>query len=285
MVNLNIKFNPLKNDVEKYIIKFIKTQKYTTYFFKKIDNKLCNKITNKVKKNFDININSQLINSIKSAYVKDNIIKNNNKIDKNFKDIYKKYLQLENNNKNNQNIIEYYSTKYNVSPLNLIRKIFVKKYSKKFNKIDKQNLGSFDKNMLKYSIDNDNYALIDNNNLLKKAIEFENKINKILTKLKIKFKTQEQLSQEQIKEYGKPINTPDFLILSDFYVNGIKINWIDAKNFYGSCVQFIENKIKLQTDKYINVYGSGMIIFSQSYNSDLYYNNILLANYESFKKV
>lgn len=284
MVKLNIKFNPLKNDVEKYIIKFIKKQKYTTHFFKKIDDKLCNQIMNKVKKNFDTDINCQIINSIKSSYVKDNIIKNNNKIDKNFKEIYKKYLQTQ-NNENDENVIEYFSKKYNISPLNIVRKIFMKKYSKKFNKIDKQNLSPFDKNILKYSIQNDNYALIDNNNLLKDAIEFENKINKILTKLKIKFKTQEQLSQEQVKKYGKPINTPDFLILSDFYINGIKINWIDAKNFYGSCVQFIQNKIKLQTEKYIKNYGSGMIIFALNYNSDLRYDNILLSSYESFEKL
>ena len=42
-----------------------------------------------------------------------------------------------------------------------------------------------------------------------------------------------------MKKYNKAINTPDFLILSNLEINGIKINWIDAKNFYGAYTYLI----------------------------------------------
>ena len=61
---------------------------------------------------------------------------------------------------------------------------------------------------------------------------------------KVRFKTQEDLTKEQMEKYGRPINTPDFLILSDFYINNKKINWIDAKNFYGANTFLIKKKLE-----------------------------------------
>ena len=82
-------------------------------------------------------------------------------------------------------------------------------------------------------------------------INFENKIKFVLDKLSIRYKTQLELSDEQIRLEGISYNTPDFLILDELYINGNKINWIDAKNFYGSNTKFMIKKIKSQTKKYI----------------------------------
>ena len=83
--------------------------------------------------------------------------------------------------------------------------------------------------------------------------------------------TSKKVLKEQIKTHGHPINTPDFLIKSDLYINNYKINWIDGKNFYGSTVPFIKDKIKKQTRKYLNTWGSGSIIFSLGSNENLKY--------------
>ena len=91
------------------------------------------------------------------------------------------------------------------------------------------------------------------------------------------------LTIEQIEKYGKPINTPDFLILSDFYINNKKINWIDAKNFYGANTFLIRKKIKKQVRKYINEYGYGSIFFSLNFSSKLNFDNVLLINFNSIK--
>jgi hypothetical protein len=89
------------------------------------------------------------------------------------------------------------------------------------------------------------------------------------------------LAKEQMKNNNYPTNTPDFFILDDLNINGVKINWIDAKNFYGSNCKFIKNKIKKQTDKYLKEWGSGSIIFKLGFNSKLNFPGILLINYNS----
>ena len=115
---------------------------------------------------------------------------------------------------------------------------------------------------------------------MKESVGFEKQIEHFLNKNSIKYITQEELVKEQIKKYGQPINTPDFLIKSDLYIGNYKINWIDAKNFYGSTVPFVKNKIKKQTLKYLNEWGSGSIIFSLGFNQNLKFTNILFLGFQ-----
>jgi hypothetical protein len=278
----------ISNNIEKYIINIIKDQQNSIDFFLKIDDIVCDNIIKKIKNKFDFDISCNIINSIKSAYVKSNIMINNNKLDRNAKiiiNIYSKNKELFEKNKKYENPILHFSEKYNLSPLNLMRFIIKKKYSQKLTKINKKQLTKFDSKMLDFSIEHDEYALIDGNKIMKEAFAFEKDIEKILINLGVKFKTQDQLSEEQIKEFGKAINTPDFLILSDFYINNVKINWIDAKKFYGSCIKFVKNKIKAQTQKYISEFGSGSIIFSLGFNNDLIFDDILIIDYSSFNSI
>jgi hypothetical protein len=286
-MKLFIKPNPINNNIEKYIIDTIKKQKNTINFFTHIDDKLCADLIEYIKINYKTNITCILINSIKSSYVKQNIIQNNIKININAKYIKNLYLENEkffNKGDTYNNPILISSEKFNLSPLNIMRFIIKEKYSKKLTKIDKKKISKFDLLMLNFSIEHDEYAIINGNIIMKEADEFEKDIEKLLIKLNIKYKTQNDLVKEQTEKYGKSINTPDFLILSDLYINGIKINWIDAKKFYGSCVKFVKEKIIAQTNKYITEYGTGSIIFSLSFNSDLKYENILLLDYNSFEK-
>ena len=161
----------------------------------------------------------------------------------------------------------------------------MKKYNNKLVKLisNPEKLSEYDLNQLNLAIENDVYALIDQSQIHTDSLEFENTIKKILDKYNIKYKTQEELAEEQIKLHGKAINTPDFLISSDFYINDRKINWIDAKNFYGSNIPFVSEKIKKQTEKYLNTWGPGSVIFSLNFNEKLHYNNILLVDYQSFE--
>ena len=64
-------------------------------------------------------------------------------------------------------------------------------------------------------------------------------------------------------------------------INNYKINWIDGKNFYGSTVPFIKDKIKKQTKKYLNTWGPGSIIFSLGSNENLKFTNILFLDYQN----
>ena len=102
-----------------------------------------------------------------------------------------------------------------------------------------------------------------------------------MIKNKVSFKTQDQLVKEQTEQYGRPIITPDFLILSDLEINGQKIKWIDAKNFYGANTILIRKSINKQSYKYIKEYGTGTIIFSLGFSDALKFDNTLLLDYQS----
>ena len=120
--------------------------------------------------------------------------------------------------------------------------------------LDKTN--TQDKNNILMAIENDAYTTINETQKLFYSKTFEDDIENILKKFNIRYKTQDELTLEQQKIYGKAINTPDFIVKSKS-----KYKWIDAKNFYGACTDFIVKKIKKQTKKYLESYGAGILIF------------------------
>lgn len=205
--------------------------------------------------------------------MKNYIIEHYNNLYKYGKQIKKDY--------NNMDILNL-SKKYDLSPVTIIKYLFESKYNHKINKIVKNTniLDERDKTQLDMAIANDNYFQFDQTNQQIDAISFEKKVEEFLIKNNIKYSTQEELSEEQIKDYGKPINTPDFLIKSELIVDDKKVNWIDAKNFYGANIRFIKNKIKKQIAKYIKEYGDGMIVFNLGHNDELKIDNVIFIGYE-----
>jgi hypothetical protein len=177
------------------------------------------------------------------------------------------------------------SKKYNGSPLNIMRIVLSKTNTKKqvkqlFNK--PKLLNEYDNKQFIIAKNSDDFALVNQDETLKKATEFEKDIELILKKLNIKYKTQEELTEEQIISHGRAFSTPDFLIESELIINNKKINWIDAKNFYGSDIKFVKSNIDKQTEKYIKNYGSGCIIFKSGFNEKYQNPNILFLSYKSF---
>ncbi len=269
--------------IEKYIISEINTQPPFCYSRLSDEEKIIlqekiikNKILNK-----DNLINIEIINSIRSSFIKNKMIKNHHFLNKNIVNITNDYTS-------HMNILEL-SKKYDISPLNLLRTLLKNKYKKDIITLyeNLKLLDDFDHEQLIIAVKNDNFALINQDNIQNDAIIFENKIQSLLEKNKIKFKNQKDLVDEQIKLYGYPKNTPDFLIdkNEDLFFNNIKINWIDAKNFYGSNIDFIKKKIKKQIKKYTDVYGSGCIIFSLGFNEKLKFENCIIIDYNTIKNI
>jgi hypothetical protein len=269
-MQLNVINNGVEDRIEKYIIK--KTKKSAPKCYRKLKNKTIDKVIDKVKSKFNMNISKSLVISINSSYMKSYIISHYNNLEKNKNKILKEY--------NHMNILEL-SGKYDLSPVTILKLVFENKYKMKVSKINQESLDEYDIKQFNEAVKNDVYFQLDQSHSREEASDFEKKVELILIKNKVKFKTQEELSEEQIKSHGKPINTPDFLIQSEFYINGVKINWIDAKNFYGSNVAFIKNKIKKQITKYIDSFGSGCIIFSLGHNKELNILNTLCLDYNS----
>jgi hypothetical protein len=131
---------------------------------------------------------------------------------------------------------------------------------------------------------NDDFALINQDEIQECAEQFERDIEQVLKKMGIKYKTQNELCKEQIKTHGRAFSTPDFLIESELFINEQLVKWIDAKNFFGSNISFVKKKITDQTEKYIKNYGKGSIIFSLGFNESYSNTNILFLSWNSFIK-
>ena len=208
------------------------------------------------------------------------IIKDSSKLESSMNKInklYKKGIKL-----------SWISRKYDLSPILILKNIFSNNFSKEkikdfFYGKQLNKLNKFDLEQLNFAKENDIFNKVDQTEQIKNSENFELEIRKFLIKNKIKFKTQNELAKEQIKKYGKTINTPDFLILSDFYINDKKINWIDAKNFYGANTFLIKKNIQKQITKYIDEFGFGSIIFSLNFSEKLYFDNVILINFNLLK--
>ncbi len=277
---INNIINVLPDKVEKEILKLINKNPPMCYAKLSISetNFLKNNIIEKAEfKKYNVSI--EQIQSIRSSFIKNKMIKSHSKLLKNTNNIIKDY--------NNKKSILDISKKYDGSPLNIMRVILLKTNSKeKVKKIfnNPESLSEYDYEQFNIAKENDDFALINQDETLKRATDFEKQIEEILIKNNIKYKTQEQLTEKQIKSHGKAFSTPDFLIESDLRINEQTIKWIDAKNFYGSDVNFVKSKINVQTQKYLNNYGNGSIIFNLGFN-EIYYNNpkILFLSWKSFK--
>lgn len=281
-MNLKININSvISNQIETYIIQHINLNPPGLY--KLMTDSEIEFIQQKVFDEFNFKVVKQLIISIKSSWVKNHIIKRHH--------IFKKHL--------NKMIIKYIDKtddilklceKYDFSPMTILRAIFEKIYKMKFSNLITVNktkfiITDYDMRQLDLALKSDNFNQLDQTNIHVMAENFESEIEKILIKHNIKHQTQLQLTEIQKSNYGKAINTPDFLILDDLIINDHKIKWIDAKNFYGANIPFIKSKITKQIKKYISEYGSGCIIFSLGFNELLNFPNVLLLDVNDISKI
>lgn len=252
MLTFRNNYNPIPYEIEKEIYKksldkkfpfMILTKKQINYFNGEIKN-------NETFRKYDITIDT--IKSLKNSYIVNMIIKNTLRIKQNTKKIKEKY---------NKNIdILTLSNHYKYPPLALL-KLILNVDNNYF--LSKQYESSSDWNIFnsKLAIICDDYTIVNNRRQLDFANKFEDEIGLILKKNNIRFKTQNELIAEQVEKYGKSINTPDFLLIDDSH----EYKWIDAKNFYGACTDFVISKIVKQIAKYINSYGNGIVVFSKGF--------------------
>lgn len=96
--------------------------------------------------------------------------------------------------------------------------------------------------------------------------------------------TQEHMVKEQTLLYGKPVATPDLHFPEGVIINGVKVYWIDAKNFYGANINNIRSSLVKQAKRYTQLYGAGAYIFKYSYATGLkkaFGENVLLLGWEA----
>lgn len=124
----------------------------------------------------------------------------------------------------------------------------------------------------------DRVTNVDQGETAVRADLFEVVLGNYLDTLGIKYRRQEDLLNEQKKEHGRPLNTPDFLIMDDLKINGKSIAWIDAKNFYGANVSFAKKKTKKQMNRYIDEWGAGAIVYRHGFCEGMKIPGVLMLD-------
>jgi hypothetical protein len=94
---------------------------------------------------------------------------------------------------------------------------------------------------------------------------FELKIRRFLDRHGIRYIEEEDLRDLQQDLVGRTV-TPDFVLLDRVVINGADVAWIDAKGFYGHCVQHPFNKLYDQAAKYNQVWGCGAFLFQHGFS-------------------
>ena len=263
-IYLNFNNNSIPYEQEKKIIKIILKAQYPY-------SNITDKIIKKIRK-INYNITPELLNSMKSSIIKNNMIIQYSSLKANNTQIAEDYVKI--------NVLNL-SKKYNASPINIIRVVFINRglNNKDIRKLffNSERMNEYDKMQFDLAVKYDNFGFVDENKILEASLKFESEIEDLLKKNNVVYKTQKQLTDEQYKE-GNVYCTPDFLILSDFYINNKKVNWIDAKNYYGMYNNFVVKNIKRQTQKYIKLHGDGCIIFKYGFSSKIILDNIICVN-------
>ena len=186
---------------------------------------------------------------IKTAYI---LKQNQNKI-------YKEYSK-------NPDILKL-AQKYDMPPMAVFQRVIKEKYHMSFQEVwNAKPPGScLDKVDFEQFLIAEKYDCIegyDPSKVLEQSDGYEDKVGQWLDDKGIKYITQETLVQQQTKEYGKPLWTPDFLLDSPIKINGFLIYWIECKNFYATTESILWNKVSDQANKYIKKFGTGALAFS-----------------------
>ncbi|MEE2759800.1 MAG: TPD domain-containing protein [Candidatus Thermoplasmatota archaeon] len=94
----------------------------------------------------------------------------------------------------------------------------------------------------------------------------------------VRFRTQPELLKEQVASEGRPIRTPDLLMLDHVEINGVPVAWIDAKHFYGASLSFQRKKTQKQVNRYVEEWGHGAIIYRHGFCDGLKLKGAILLD-------
>ncbi|MAT48449.1 MAG: hypothetical protein CMA27_01305 [Euryarchaeota archaeon] len=124
----------------------------------------------------------------------------------------------------------------------------------------------------------DRVANVNQSENAKRADLFEDILCDHFESKGVRIRRQPEMVAEQTKEHGKPIRTPDLLLLDHVVVNGQQIAWVDAKHFYGADVNFQRKKTIKQMNRYIEEWGQGAIVFRHGFSANLRVPGVILLD-------
>ncbi len=102
--------------------------------------------------------------------------------------------------------------------------------------------------------------------------------------LGVKFQEQKELVEAQIKQFGRPVITPDILFNETILINSSPVNWIDYKAFFFLPGNFIHKGILKQAAKYNDTFGPGAICFQHGYPDNASIPGAILLDITALEK-
>ena len=224
-------------------------------------------------KNKNITLEQAL--SLRSAILQEKSVKTFSRLQREAPRIRKMYDE-------GQSVVEL-SQRLDFPPMNLFRAILMAKgWSKK--KI-KESLRSPSKGLNKRDYEEfkkaeiaDRVSNVDQQETHERADLFEEVLCDFFEEKGVRFRIQKEMVDEQMKEHGRPVRTPDLLLLDHVTINGKPIAWIDAKHYYGASVDFQRRKTTKQMKRYIEEWGMGAIVFRHGFSEKLYIPGTILLD-------
>ena len=124
----------------------------------------------------------------------------------------------------------------------------------------------------------DRVANVDQSENQSRADLFEDVLCDFFEEKGVRIRRQPEMVKEQYAEHGRPVRTPDLLLMDQVIINGQQVAWIDAKHFYGADVNFQRKKTIKQMNRYIEEWGQGAIVFRHGYSANLRIPAVLLLD-------
>ncbi len=177
------------------------------------------------------------------------------------------------------------SNKYGIPPLMLLRSILIEKgysatvlyhiYTQRAQ--PEKFLQGRDLKQYYLAIDNDISDIQSQQEAGKRAEAAELEFVRNFGAIGAAFKTQEELTKEQVEQFGRAIVTPDILLLDVLYINGKRVHWIDFKSYMLLPNTFIYTSLIKQADRYNAEFGSGAFVFLHGTPNVNISNTLLLS--------
>ena len=223
----------------------------------------------------EMNISLDQALSLRSAILQQKSVYGFGKLQKMAKEMGKLY-------ENGKGVVEL-SKKFDFPPMNLFRAILkARGWSKSKIKDNLRNpegrLNKRDMEQFKEAELADRVSNVDQSETQERAETFEDILCRFFEQKGVRIRRQPEMAAEQMAEHGRPVRTPDLLILDDVRINGEPVAWIDAKHFYGADVSFQRKKTTKQMGRYIEEWGQGAIVFRHGYCDNLHIPGTILLD-------
>ncbi len=174
------------------------------------------------------------------------------------------------------------SKKFDFPPMNVFRVVLKEMgWSKSRIKETLRSPSKFkerERNEFKAAEDADRVSNVDQSETHVRADLFEEILADWFENQGVRVRRQGEMVKEQMKEHGRPVNTPDLLFLDHVEINGEPVAWIDAKHFYGADVNFQRKKIVKQSGRYVDSWGQGALVFRHGFCENVHIPGTVLLD-------